>query len=91
MKRKLKHEEYKHCLEATQSENKIKQLEKKKIDVDNLRENLKEFIKKHNKLIFKPQKRVRSKKHNVFTEEAHNTALSANDDKITQLTYSVET
>ena len=41
MKQKLKHEEYKHCLEATQPENKIKQLEKKKFDVDNLRENFK--------------------------------------------------
>ena len=41
----LKVEDYKHCLEATQIENEINQLEKSKADVDNLRENNKEFIK----------------------------------------------
>ena len=41
-------------LEATQLENKIKKLEKNKVDVDSLRENYKEFIK-NNKLILKSQ------------------------------------
>ena len=36
MKRKLKFEGYKSCLEATQLENKTNQLEKNKIDVNSL-------------------------------------------------------
>ena len=46
IKRKLKFEDYKHCLEATQLENKIIRLEKNNLNVDNLRKNHKEFIKK---------------------------------------------
>ena len=46
IKTKLKFEECKHCLEATQLENEINQLEKNKFDVDSLRKNHKEFIKK---------------------------------------------
>ena len=46
----LKMEGYKHCLEATQIENKINQLGKSKVDVDGLRQN-----NKNNKLILKPQ------------------------------------
>ena len=38
IKRKLKFEDYKNCLEVTQLENKIKHLGKKKIDVDSLKE-----------------------------------------------------
>ena len=34
MKRKLKFEGYKHCLEAIQLENKINQLKQIKVDVD---------------------------------------------------------
>ena len=45
MKRKLKFEDYKYCLEAAHIENKIKYLEKNKIDVDSLKEDQKEFIK----------------------------------------------
>ena len=65
IKRKLKLEEYKHCLEATQLENKINQLEKNKLNVNILRENHKEFIK-NSKFILKSQQRFRSQKHNVF-------------------------
>ena len=36
IKRKLKFEDDKHCLEATQLENKINQLEKNKLDINNL-------------------------------------------------------
>ena len=42
IKRKLKFENYKNYLEATQLENKINYLEKNKIDINNI----KEFIKK---------------------------------------------
>ena len=45
IKRKLKFEDYKHCLEPTQLENKINHLQKRNLNVDNLRENHKEFIK----------------------------------------------
>ena len=45
VKRKLKFEEYKHYLEATQLENKINHLEKNTLNTDNLQENHKEFIK----------------------------------------------
>ena len=54
---------YKICLEASQPENKIILLEKYEVDVDNLRQNHKEFIKRQKKLeILKPQQRFRSKK-----------------------------
>ena len=50
IKRKLKSEGYKNCLETSQLENKLHQQKKSKVDVDSLRENNKEFIK-NNKLI----------------------------------------
>ena len=46
--RRHKYEYYKHCLEATQLENKINQLKKilkKKVDVDSFRENDKDLMK----------------------------------------------
>ena len=46
IKRKLKFQNYKTCLEATQLENKINHLEKNKIDTDSIKENHKEFVKK---------------------------------------------
>ena len=54
IKRKLKFEDYKNCLEATQLKNKINQLEEKNVDAESLKENHKEFIEK-NKLILKSQ------------------------------------
>ena len=48
-KTKTEFEGHKHCLEATQIESEIKQLEKNKTDVDSLRENHKELIN-HKKL-----------------------------------------
>ena len=62
IKKQLKFQDYKNCLEAAQSENKIKYLEKNKIDVDSLKEDKKELIK-NNKLILKRQKRFISEKH----------------------------
>ena len=37
MKRKLKFENYKKCLEATQLDNKIKYLDKNKINIDSVK------------------------------------------------------
>ena len=68
LKGKLKFENYKNCLEATQLENKINHLEKNEIAVDSLNRDHREFTKS-NKLII----------YNVFTEEK--VALSSNDDK----------
>ena len=45
IKRKLKVENYNNCLEATQLENKINNLEINKLDIDSIKENHKEFIK----------------------------------------------
>ena len=45
VKRKLKLEGYKHCLEATQFKNKTNHLTKSNLNVDNLRQNHKEFMK----------------------------------------------
>ena len=49
-------------------ENKINQLEKKKLDLDSLRKNhKKQWIIKNSELILKSQQRFRSEKRNVFT------------------------
>ena len=47
IKRKLKFENYKNCLEATQLENKINHIEKNKFYIDRTKKNHKEFIKKN--------------------------------------------
>ena len=52
IKRKLKFESCKICLEATQLENKINHLEKNKINKDSLKQNYKEFMR-NNKSILK--------------------------------------
>ena len=69
IKRKLKFENYKNCLEATQLENKINYLEKSNLDIDCI----KEFIK-DNKSILKIQKSFKSERDNVFTEEINKIA-----------------
>ena len=89
IKRKLKFENYKNCLEATQLENKINYLEKYKVDINSIKKNHKELIK-NNKSILKTQQRFKSKRYNVFTEEINKIALSSNDDKIMQSIYSIE-
>ena len=86
IKRKLKSKNYKNCLEATQLENKINYLEKNKIDIDSI----KEFIR-INKSIIKIQRRFKSERHNVFTEEINKIALSSNDDKRMQSIDLIET
>ena len=65
-------------------------LEKNKIDVDRIKENLKEFIR-INKSILKTQQRFKSERHNVFTEDINKMALSSNDDKRMQSIDSIET
>ena len=45
MKRKLKFDNYKNCLEATQIQNNINYLEENKTDIDRIKEDHKEFIK----------------------------------------------
>ena len=67
IKRKLKFEDYKNCLEAAQIENKINYLEKNEIDVDSLSKHQKEF-RKINKLMLKTHQRFRSEKHYVFSQ-----------------------
>ena len=66
IKRKLKFQDYRNCLEAVQVKRKINYLRKKKIDVDSIKEDQKEFV--NNKLILKTQ-RFKSERHSVFTEE----------------------
>ena len=67
-------------------DNKIKYLEKNKINIDSLEKNL-----KNNKSILKTQQRFNSERHNVFTEEINNIALSSNDDERIQSFDSIET
>ena len=68
IKSKLKFENYKNGLEATQLVNKVSYVEKNKIDTDRIKENQKEFIKK-NKSILKIQKRFKSERHNVLLKK----------------------
>ena len=89
IKRKLKFENYKNCLEATQLENKINHLEKIKTDIYSLKKDHKEF-RKNNKLALKTQQRFKSERH-VFTEEINKNTLSSNDDKRMQSIDSIET
>ena len=71
---------YKPCLEVTQLENKINQLETYKLKVDSPQENFKEFLK-INRLILKSQQSFRSEKHDIFTEQVNKIALSSNGDQ----------
>ena len=90
MKKNLKLENYKNCLEAAQLENKISYIEKNKTNIDSIKENHKEFIK-NNISILKTQQRFKSKRHNICTEEINKIALSSNHDKRIQSTDSIET
>ena len=58
MKRELKFQNYKNCLEATQLGNKINHLEKNKPHTDSIKENRKKFTK-NDKLILKIQQRCK--------------------------------
>ena len=80
---------YKNCLKASQIENKINYLEKKKIDADCFKEDKREFVK-NNKLILKTQV-FKSERHHIFTEEIKKIALSSNDNKKIPLIDLIET
>ena len=90
IKRKLKFENYNNFLEATQLDNKIKYLEKSKINRDSIKKNHKKFIR-NSKLILKTQQRFKNERHSIFTEEFNKTVLSSNDDKRIQTFDSIET
>ena len=74
--KKIKFENYENCLEATQPDNKIKYIERNKINIDSFEE----FIR-NNKSILKTQQRFKIGRHNVFAEEINKIALSSNDDE----------
>ena len=61
VKRKLKFENYKNCLETTQLENKINYLENKEINIDSVKKYHKEF-KRNNKLMLKTRQRFKSER-----------------------------
>ena len=73
IKRKRKFGDHKNCLEATQLEDKINQLDKNKINIESLKENHKKFIK-NNKI----------QEHIVSTEEDNNIPLSSNNNNRVQ-------
>ena len=81
IKRKIKYENYKNCLEVT---------EKNEVSVDTLKKNHKNFIR-NNKLILKTQQRFKSERHDVFTEGINKIVLCSNDDKRMQSIDSIET
>ena len=80
IKIKLKIENYKNCVEATQLKNKTNHLEKNQVDTDSLNKNHKEFIR-NNKSILKTQQRPKSERCNAFTEEIKKITLSSSDDE----------
>ena len=85
IKRELKFEDYKNCLNAAKIGEKLKDLELKKFDVHKL----KEFVK--NKTILKTEQRFKSESHNVFTKVINKICISTNDDKRIQSIDSTET
>ena len=89
LKRKLKFEYYRKCPKASQIINIGNYLEKKGINIDNLKEDKEEFIQ--NRIKLKTQKRFKSERHNVFTEEIRKIALNSNDVKRIQSIDSVDT
>ena len=89
IKRKIKFENCKNFLEATQLENKINYIEKK-TDIDSIKENHKEFIK-NNKSKLKTQQRFKGERHNLFTKKINKIALSSNDDNRMQSIDLIET
>ena len=83
IKRKVKSEDYKHCLEESHLETKTNHLEKDRTDVISLQVNHKEPVK-NNTLTLKLEQRFIREKLNVFTEEVNKIALSAKNAKINE-------
>ena len=75
IKKELKFQNYKNCLNAAKIDGKLKYLENKKFNVDKVQELVK------NKTILKTQQRFKSERQNVFTEVIKKIALYKNDDK----------
>ena len=90
IKKELKFENCKNCLEATQLDNKINYLEKKKISIDILKRYHKKLTR-NNQSVLKTQQRFKSERHNVFTEEISKISLSSDDDKRMQSIDSIRT
>ena len=81
IKRKLKFENYRICLEVNKLENRINhQKEKNYTDIESLKKDHKEYIK-NTKLILKTQPRFKSVMDNNFTDEINNITLFSNDNK----------
>ena len=78
--KKIKFENYKNCFKTAQLDNKIKYLEKNKINVDRLKKIHKKLIR-NNKSILKTQLGFTSEKHNVFIEEINKISLCSNYNK----------
>ena len=64
-KGKIKTENYRNYLKSTQLDNKMKYLEKKQINIDNLRKSYKELIRNNNSIL-KTQQRFKSERHKCF-------------------------
>ena len=90
IKRKLKFGNYKNSLEATQFDNKLNYLGNNKINVDIFKKDHKDFIK-NTKLVLQTQQIFKSERHNIFTEEINEVALSLNDDNRMQSIDLIET
>ena len=90
IKEPLKFQDYQNCLEASQLVNEINYIQKNKTDIDNIKENHKEFIKS-NKSILKIQQKFKNERYNVFTEEINKITLRSNEDKRMQSIELVET
>ena len=88
-KKKLKFENYKNCLKATQLDNKTNHLENNQIDIDSIKKVIKNS--RNNKLILQIPQRFQRERHNIFTEEMSKIVLSSNDNKRMQLIDSIET
>ena len=85
IKRELKFQDYKNCLNAAKIDGKLKYLEKKKFSVYQPNK----FVK--SKSVLKTQQRFKRESHNVFIEVINKIALIKNDDKRMQLIDSTET
>ena len=77
LKRKLKFKDCKNCLKTSQIVNIVNYVEKKRINVDGLKED-KKFHEKE--VIIKSQQRFKSRRY-VFTGEINKITLSSNHDK----------
>ena len=64
IKRKLKFQDYKNCLNVAEIERKRKYLEKKEINDGSLKE-----ITKYKQLMLKTKQRFKSETYNIFPEE----------------------